>query len=107
MVGDEVLREYLEVLLRLGVSEDLVKRFEERFVNRTTVTRINLGARLKLSRDPDDNIMIATARSGKAEFLITNDRDLLEISKVEQRRLRLSIITPSELLARLRPDAEA
>jgi len=61
-----------------------------------------LGSRPKLSRDPYDNIMIATARSGKASFLVTNDRDLLEISPRVQARLRLEIITPAELLARIR-----
>src|SRR5258708_6486052 len=67
-----------------------------------TVTHVSLGSRSKLSRDPDDNIMIATARSGKASFLVTNDLDLLEISLRERARLRLEIVTPAELLARIR-----
>jgi predicted nucleic acid-binding protein len=46
--------------------------------------------------------MIATALSGKAKFLVTGDRDLLDISAPEQARLRLEIVTPSELLARIR-----
>ena len=97
-----MVREYLEVLLRLSVPEALVKRLEKRFANRVTVTHVSLGSRPKLSRDPDDNVMIATARSGKASFLVTNDQDLLEISPREQARLRLEIVTPAELLARIR-----
>lgn len=102
IVSDDVVREYLEVLLRLNVPEVLIRRLEERFARRITVTHVSLGSRPKLSRDPDDNVMIATARSGKAKFLITNDRDLLDISASEQARLRLTIISPADLLARIR-----
>ena len=104
IVSDEVLQEYLEVLSRLAVPEPLVKRLEERFARRKTVTHVSLGSRPKLSRDPDDNMMIATARSGKARFLVTNDHDLLDISASEQARMRLAIVTPNELLVRLRDE---
>jgi len=96
------VREYLEVLSRLNVPEVLIKRLEERFSHRITVTRVSLGSRPNLSRDPDDNVMIATARSGKAKFLITNDRDLLDISASEQAKLRLAIISPAGFLAWIR-----
>ena len=102
IVSDEILREYLEVLSRLGVSEPLVIRLEKRFARRKTVTNVRLGSRPKVSRYPDDNLMIATARSGKARFLVTNDQDLLDITAQEQARLRLEIVTPNELLARIR-----
>ena len=102
IVSDEIVREYLELLTRLGVSEPLVIRLEKRLERRTTVTNVRLGSRPKVSRDPDDNLMIATARSGKARFLVTNDRDLLDITAQEQARLRLEIVTPNELLARIR-----
>jgi putative PIN family toxin of toxin-antitoxin system len=102
IVSDEVLQEYLEVLSRLAVPDTLVKRLGERFDRRKTVTHVSLGARPKLSRDPDDNVMIATARSGKAEFLVTHDHDLLEISPREQARLRLEIVTPGEFLTRIK-----
>ena len=105
IVSDEVLQEYLEVLSRLGVSALLLKRLNERFTRRKTVTHVSLGSRPSLSRDPDDNIVIATARSGKARFLVTNDYDLLDIPDSEQARLRLLIVTPAELLARIREEA--
>jgi predicted nucleic acid-binding protein len=49
-------------------------------------------------------MMIATARSGKAKFLVTNDHDLLDIPASEQARLRLAIVTPNELLVRIRDE---
>jgi putative PIN family toxin of toxin-antitoxin system len=105
IVSDEVIQEYFEVLSRLGVPEPLVKALEERFARRKTVTLVSLGSRPKISRDPDDNIVIATARSGKARFLVTNDYDLLDIPASEQARLRLIIVTPADLLARIRDEA--
>jgi predicted nucleic acid-binding protein len=45
IVSDDVVREYLEVLLRLGVPEALVNRLEKRFANRITVTHVSLGSR--------------------------------------------------------------
>jgi putative PIN family toxin of toxin-antitoxin system len=104
ILSDDVLREYLEVLARLEVPAPLVRRLEERLIRRNTVTHVSLGARPKLSRDPDDNLMIATARSGKARFVVTNDRDLLEIPIIEQARLRLKVITPQALVAILRAE---
>ena len=68
------------------------------------MTHVSLGSRPQLSRDPDDDMMIATARSGKAKFLVTNDHDLLDIPATEQTRMRLAIVTPNELLVRLRDE---
>jgi putative PIN family toxin of toxin-antitoxin system len=104
IISDELLQEYLEVMRRLGVSELLVKKLEVRFARRETVTHVGLGSRPKMSRDPDDNIVIATARSGKARFLVTNDHDLLDIPQSAQARLRLTIVNPSELLAHIREE---
>lgn len=79
IVSGEIIVEYVEVLLRLGVAEKRVKLFNEVLQKRATVTRVNLGARPSLSRDPDDNIFLATAMAGSAGFLVTNDKDLLDI----------------------------
>lgn len=101
IVSQEVVTEYLGILQRLGVAEQRIKRLDYRLKRRETVTRINLGARPPASRDPDDNIILATAAAGKAKFLITNDRDLLDLPEVQRRQFRFEIVTPSALLVRL------
>ena len=63
-----------------------------------TVTRINLGKRFLVSRDPDDDMLLATAHTGRARYLVTNDRDLLEILSKERRGFRFEIVRPAELL---------
>jgi putative PIN family toxin of toxin-antitoxin system len=101
IVSAEVEEEYLEILARLGVPEGLVNRFAARLRRRETVTRVGLGTRSTASRDPDDNVMIAAALSGRAKFLITNDHDLLDIPELERRKFRFEIVTPAEFLAQV------
>jgi putative PIN family toxin of toxin-antitoxin system len=54
--------------------------------------------RQKLSRDPDDDIFIATAIAARAQFIVTQDRDLLEL----QKPFGIEIVTPVQLVRRLR-----
>ena len=101
VLSKEVETEYLEVLSRLGVSEPQIGRLAQRFKRRDTVTFVKLGARTTASHDPGDNLMLATAMAGKARFLITNDRDLLDIAISEKRRFKFAIVTPAEFLSDL------
>ena len=101
IVSDAIVTEYLEILSRLQVEEQRTNRLAEHLQRRDTVTRVRLGPRLAASRDPDDNTMLATAVVGKAKFLVTNDRDLLDISTAQRRKLKFEIVRPQEFLARL------
>jgi putative PIN family toxin of toxin-antitoxin system len=101
VVSDEVVTEYLEVLQRLGVPEVRIKRLEERIRSRQTVSHTKLGPHPTESRDPDDNLILATAVAGKAEYVVTNDRDLLDIPDSARKKFRFSIISPGQLLTEL------
>ena len=48
----------------------------------------------KLSRDPDDNLFVATALAANAEFLVTQDRDLLVLEKP----FGIRIVTPVQIV---------
>jgi putative PIN family toxin of toxin-antitoxin system len=52
----------------------------------------------KLSRDPDDNLFVATAMAAGAKFLVTQDRDLLVLEKP----FGIAIVTPVQLVRFLR-----
>ena len=52
----------------------------------------------KLSRDPDDNVFVASAAAVQAAFLVTRDRDLLVLGKP----FGIRIATPVELIRELR-----
>jgi putative PIN family toxin of toxin-antitoxin system len=105
VVSDEVLVEYLEVLRRLRVPDVRITRLEARIRGRETVSHTNLGALPTESRDPDDNVMLATAAAGRAQYLVTNDRDLLDISDSAQKKFKFAIVTPGQLLTRLEEKA--
>ncbi len=57
-----------------------------------------LPLRKKLSRDPDDNLFVATAAAACAKFLVTQDRDLLVLEKP----YGVQIVTPVQLVRFLR-----
>ncbi|MEZ4972860.1 MAG: putative toxin-antitoxin system toxin component, PIN family [Cyclobacteriaceae bacterium] len=49
---------------------------------------------IKICRDPKDNFILSLANDGKANFLVTGDKDLLTIKKIG----RTKIIGFSEFL---------
>lgn len=98
VVSPPLIAEYLEVLQRLGAEPRRIARLQARLMRSPTVTGINLGKRFMLSRDPDDDMLLATAHTGRARYLVTNDRDLLEIPSKERRGFRFEIVRPAELL---------
>lgn len=102
IISDEVATEYFEVLERLGAAEKRVERFRDALQQRQTVTHVNLGGRYTISRDPDDDVLLATAAAGAAQFLVTNDYDLLDISPDQKRKFRFEIVTPGAFSAWLR-----
>ena len=48
----------------------------------------------KLSRDPDDNLFVATAVAAGATYLVTQDRDLLVLEKP----FGVAVVTPVQLV---------
>ncbi|HEX8564311.1 MAG TPA: putative toxin-antitoxin system toxin component, PIN family [Pyrinomonadaceae bacterium] len=102
IVSQPIVTEYLELLERIGVETENIARFHERLLNSPIVTQTNLGKRFNDSRDSDDNVMLDTAQAGRAKFLITNDRDLLEISDEAKRKFSFQIVKPSEFLNLMR-----
>ena len=47
----------------------------------------------KVARDPDDDYILATALAGKADYIVTLDRDLLILEEYKQ----INIIKPADL----------
>ena len=62
---------------------------------------VRLGRRYTESRDPDDDLLLATAFAGRADYLLTNDRDLLDLPKEFQTKLPFLILPPSAFIKEL------
>jgi len=48
---------------------------------------VNVSSKVKLSRDANDDFLLALAKDGKATFLITGDKDLLVLKKINQTKI--------------------
>lgn len=102
VVSPEVVAEYLEIFAEiLEMDLQTIQEWRKRFVDDPRVTTVKTGRPYKESRDPDDNVFLSAARAGNAKYLISNDRDLLDIPEPIQRTLPFLIVRPDEFLAAL------
>ena len=58
---------------------------------------VNVTSKVKLSRDANDDFLLSLAIDGKANFLITGDKDLLVLKKINKTK----IITITDFLKKL------
>ncbi|MGI8544071.1 MAG: putative toxin-antitoxin system toxin component, PIN family [Aridibacter sp.] len=101
IISRPIVEEYLGVLEMLGADSQNLANLENYLSTANTVTQVNLGKRLFLSRDADDNKFLSTAYIGKAKYVVSRDNDLLDILKTELRGFRFQIVNPFELLEQL------
>lgn len=97
-VSQQIVEEYLEVLHR----PELAKKFKA-LTNLDLAKIIDLVGQAPLveistiptaSRDPKDNKFLACAQAAKADYLVTEDRDLLDIGEYQDTK----IVTALEFL---------
>jgi predicted nucleic acid-binding protein len=75
-VSAGIKEEYLHIFEDvLGFEDNKLADWKKRFGDRRLVKTIGAGTST-LSRDPKDNVFIATATAAKAKYLIRNDHDL-------------------------------
>jgi uncharacterized protein len=90
------IEENLRVLAspKLGLTSEDIGVLVADYVPFVQAVEITAGVvRVAGLKDPDDRIFLELAQAGRAEFLVTGDRDLLGLSSVGDCR----IITPAEL----------
>ena len=97
LFSKETLLELAEVLNR---REFKIPPSDIRSLFRLIRRRAELISRLQVisrCRDPKDDVVLATAFSGKADFLVTGDKDILAVKSPMKPR----IVTPSQFIERL------
>src|SRR5207244_2215251 len=83
-LSSDVQHEYLRIFQDLlGFDKNRLEKWRRKFGDKRVAESIGVGTSL-LSRDPKDNVFIATATAAKAKFLVTNDRGLLDISEQDK-----------------------
>jgi putative PIN family toxin of toxin-antitoxin system len=94
--------EYLYVLENyVGISETRLQLLKTRLENASYVSRVNVGKRFYLSRDPKDNMLLDTAHAGNAKFLVTRDKDLLEIPESDLWHAGFEVVAPLDFLRKI------
>jgi putative PIN family toxin of toxin-antitoxin system len=93
---DDQIHELFEVIERTKfrkyfLNDDLAE-FKLLFID--AVTFIDVKIKVKVSRDPNDDYLLALAKAAKANYLLTGDKDLLVLKKFEN----TSINTLTEFL---------
>lgn len=92
--SQEILQEYLEVIRRARFRKFVSKRQVLRFINLILpkMSEVFITTSVQISRDKDDDYLLAMALENNAQFLITGDLDLLVLKQIGNTK----IITMSE-----------
>ncbi|MDQ3633479.1 MAG: putative toxin-antitoxin system toxin component, PIN family [Acidobacteriota bacterium] len=102
IVSQPLIDEYLYVLENyIGIRKSRLELLKTRLETASYITRVNLGKRFYLSRDSKDNMFIDTAHIGKAKFVVSRDKDLLNIPKENLKGFRFEVVTPFEFLKQI------
>ncbi len=89
LFSKELLTEFIEVANRPKLKkyfkssdiEDLLILLENR------MELVEVRCKIKICRDPKDNFLLELAKDGKADFLITGDKDLLELKNLGKTKI--------------------
>jgi putative PIN family toxin of toxin-antitoxin system len=92
IVTDDIEREYREVLARpkFKIPQDVQTSFSN-FIEIVTI-RVRPVTSPPFPRDPKDEIFIGAALASDADYLITGDKDLLDV----QRLASTQILNPAD-----------
>lgn len=97
ILSDPILTEFAEKLTgKFGVPKSEADPIVERWTTRAEIARIE-GKSGWVPEDPDDDKFIETALVGGAAIIVSGDRHLLALGKVE----RIQILTARQFLDRL------
>ncbi len=91
---EEIFAEYSAVIKRFAEKRDKNNCSEIIHIIAKNCTFIKNIYTRQYSRDPDDDKFICCAVSGRADYIVSGDRDLLVLKKIDN----LKIITASDFL---------
>ena len=97
----EMMTEFIEVLTRTKFKEIRIRQvnnFLSILVSKAEVVRIEEPLNV-IREDPDDNLVLSTGCTGKAEYVVSGDKHLLKLKQFRGIRI-VSIKEMLELLAK-------
>lgn len=91
----ETIQELIETLkcFKIKLDEELIESWRNIIIENSVIVEISKSLEL-IKEDPEDNKFISTAMSGKADFIISQDKHLLKVRAYQA----IKIIEPKEFL---------
>lgn len=103
VISDILLQEFSEVIRRprikekYKITEEEIKELEKVILDKAIF--VPIPGELNLCRDPDDNAILETAILGKANYVVTGDKDIKTPELVEHlARNKIKVIAVSQYL---------
>lgn len=92
----ETIEELKEVLNRDKFNRYNTQEIRNKFLNKILqhTSIIHIDKEIEKCRDPKDNKFLSLAVSGKADYIVTGDKDLLVLEHIKN----IPILTPREFL---------
>lgn len=104
IVSPEMLEEVKEVINRDRIVKRHKRSLEERQAIINELAELSYlvpgNTKVEVVRDPDDNKMIVAGIEGRADYIVTRDRDLIDLKEYQG----IKIITPEEFMGILRAE---
>ena len=96
-LSNELLKEFNEVIVRSEFKKYLrrssLARFRRILLQKANITRVKVRF-AQITEDADDNIVFEAAYSSGAEYIVSGDNDLLRLKKLKG----IKIVTVDEML---------
>lgn len=98
LYSKELMDELTEVLARpklkkYGLNDETVDMFIGSIIAKGK--SVQLLTVVDICRDPDDNLLLSLAVDGNADYIVSGDKDLLDLIQIQE----IPIITPAGFLA--------
>jgi len=103
LASEATLRELMEKLLSEKFDEYVSRERREALLLRLAplVEIVEIVQTIQASRDPKDDKFLEVAVNGRADVLVTGDKDLLELNPFRG----VAILTPADYVARVREES--
>ena len=92
VISEEILEEYISVIYRISRDKELTNHWKNFILKSSHI--VEAKSKVKFSRDKDDDKFIYCALASNSPYIITGDKDLLDIKKVQN----IEILKPNEFL---------
>jgi len=95
LLTEDIINEYFDVLERLGLEDEEIEEFAVLICDprRTEILTISQWFSI-IKEDEKDNMFLECAFTGKADYIVSGDKHLLELKSFQ----KIPIISPVKLL---------